>query len=182
MIYDLSQSPCKPGCWEVLIGKINNITKIKFDSLNMLGTCHSQRLRLKAVDSKTDSYKMCLPRRGGTGRYRSVIHPFLSDLLAIVRLTSLFLSLLPALPPPTPLPLSFTLTPFAACAELWSSDKWKMYYSAAPLHKHTRGATHRHIYSTRAHVCSTASAWLSVVAVGPSLNGISWVVHISVSG
>lgn len=88
----------------------------------------------------------------------------------------IFVFVSPSSPPtPTSLSLSLTLLPFSACAELWSSDEWKMYYSVAPSHRHT------HIQYARAWVFSFF-AWLSFFAVGPSLNEISWVYHISVSG
>lgn len=99
---------------------------------------------------------MCLPWREDTGRYRSVIHPFLSDLLTIVRLTSLFLSLLPALPPPL-LSLSL-LHSHPVRSVCWALKFWQVkdvLFSSAIAQAHTRRHTQTHLQYTRACVLNS---------------------------
>lgn len=148
--------------------KYRNIANIKLDFLNMLVISHCQKTtdrdwRLWA-GRQTDRQKMCLALMEDTGSYHSIICRFF-DLLTIVHLVSSFLSLLPALLPSLLfLSLSPSLLPFSACAELWShsSDESKMYYSVAPLHRHTRAHRKTDTVYTRACVFSYVC-----VAVGP---------------
>ncbi len=95
-----------------------------------------------------------------TGRHwelHSIVRLFISDLLTIVRLVSLFLSLLPALLPPTFLSLSQRVLSF----EVLTSERC-IIQEYCRTDTHTHAATHKHIYSIHVHVC-----WAQCVCCQP---------------
>ena len=149
----------------------------------------AKRRSLKAAgrqaDWWSDGHKVCLAPLEDTGSYRSIIRHFFADLLTIVRLVSCVLVSPSNTPTPTSLSL-FCSPPFLSvcCAlKFWRVKDVLFSSTVAQTHTHTHTHrhthTHTHTYSRHVHAWSTMSVWLSIFAVGPSLNGISWLYHIS---
>lgn len=102
--------------------------------------------RLRA-DRQSDRHKMCVALLEDTGSYHSIIRHFCSDLLAIVRLVSLFcLSFQPSYPPPLSHSLSLsTLSQRVLCFEVTALTSQRCIIQK---HRHTDTYTHMLTHTT----------------------------------
>lgn len=119
---------------------------------SVCGSCViAQRHRIKAVSRQTDKHICVHHHRNQVGTITQPSVLFCLTFSALLNAYVCFcLSFEPSRPPPPPIP---TVSASSACAELWSSDEWKMYYSGErkTLRMHTH--THTHDYEMCTHPC-----------------------------